>query len=189
MHADLNFYDGEHAVMHHPKMTGEEWANIYQTAWTTFYTPEHLKTIMRRGAATNCSRSRLFGLLFLSRTSVPIENVHPLQGGFFRRKYRRDRRLGMPIEPIWTFYPKYLSSFAWNTLREVGIMIWLLWNNERIRRDKRRYDYVDLALTPVTDDETEKLELLTHNEAARDSVRHVQKVAQLTGGDRALSTA
>jgi hypothetical protein len=37
----------------------------------------------------------------------------------------------------------------------------------------------------VSDDETEKLELFTHSEAARESVKHVQKVAQLTGAGRA----
>ena len=73
MHEDLNLYDGEHAAMHHPKMTKEEWEEIYRTAWTTFYTPEHMATIMRRGAATNCSQSRMVGLMFLSRTSVPVE--------------------------------------------------------------------------------------------------------------------
>ncbi len=44
--------------------------------------------------------------------SVSVENVHPLQGGFFRPKDRRGRRPGMPIEPIWVFYLKYL----WETV-------------------------------------------------------------------------
>ncbi len=47
--------------------------------------------------------------------SVSVENVHPLQGGFFRPKDRRGRRPGMPIEPIWVFYLKYL----WETCRRV----------------------------------------------------------------------
>ena len=181
MHEDLNLYDGEHAAMHHPKMTKEEWEEIYRTAWTTFYTPEHMATIMRRGAATNCSQSRLVGLMFLSRTSVPVENAHPLQGGVLRRKYRLDRRPGLPIEPVWSFYPKYAWSFARNGWHELRLMAWLLWTSQRIYKDKNRHAYLDQALMPVTDDETETLELFTHSEAARQSVEHTKKIAQLTG--------
>jgi hypothetical protein len=141
-----------------------------------------METIIRRGAATNCSRSRLVGLLFLSRTLVPVENAHPLQGGVLRRKYRRDRRPGLPVEPVWSFYPKYFWSFTRNTWREARLMIWLLWMTQRIYKDKNRHAYVDQALTPVRDDETETLELFTHSEAARQSVQHIQKVAQLTAG-------
>jgi hypothetical protein len=189
MHEDLNFYDGEHAATHHPKMTKEEWEGIYQSAWTTFYTPEHIKTIIRRAAATNCSRSRLIGLLFLSRTAVPIEQAHPLQGGLLRRKYRLDRRPGMPIEPVWSFYPKWAWKFAKNSLYELQLLAWLLFTVQRIYGDKNRYAYVDQALTPVTDDEPEKLELFTHSEAARESVKHARKIAQLTGGKGASRPA
>jgi len=189
MHEDLNFYDGEHAATHHPKMTKEEWEGIYHSAWTTFYTPEHMKTIIRRAAATNCSRSRLIGLLFLSRTAVPIEHAHPLQGGLLRRKYRLDRRPGMPIEPVWSFYPRWAWKFAKNSLYELRLLAWLLFTVQRIYGDKNRYAYTDQALTPVTDDEPEKLELFTHSEAARESVKHARKIAQLTGGAGAAARA
>src|SRR6266851_1957207 len=189
MHEDLNLYDGEHAATNHPKMTKEEWEDIYRTAWTTFYTPEHMETILRRGAATDSSRSRLIGLLFLSRTSVPMENAHPLQGGLLRRKYRLDRRSGMPIEPIWSFYPKYFWSFTRNSVRELRLFFWILRTMQRIYKDKNRYAYTDQALTPVTDDETEKFELFTHSEAARQSVKHAQKIAQLTGARGSANAA
>ena len=35
----------------------------------------------------------------------------------------------------------------------------------RARREQRSKPYTDLAMTPVTDDETETLEMFTHNEA------------------------
>jgi radical SAM superfamily enzyme YgiQ (UPF0313 family) len=189
MHEDLNLYDGEHAATNHPKMTKEEWEGIYQTAWTTYYTPEHMETILRRGAATNCSRSRLVGFLFLSGTSVPVEHAHPLQGGVMRRKYRLDRRPEMPIEPIWSFYPKYAWSFAKNSFHELRLLLWLLRTMQRIYKDKNRHAYTDQALTPVTDDETEKLELFTHSDAARQSVAHAHKIAQLTGAARGSANA
>jgi hypothetical protein len=189
MHPDLNCYDGEHAAAHHPKMTGEEWEGIYQEAWTTFYTREHMETIIRRAAATKCSRSRLIGLLFLSRTSVPVEKAHPLQGGVLRRKRRLDRRPGLPIEPIWAFYPKYAWSLAKNSLYELRLLLWLLITVQRIYNDKNRYAYTDAALTAATDDETETLQLFTHNDAARQSVQHARKIAELTGARNQVTAA
>jgi hypothetical protein len=47
--------------------------------------------------------------------------MHPLECGFLRRKSRRDRRPGFPIEPAWRFYPKYLTETAVNQVR----WIWL----------------------------------------------------------------
>src|SRR5262245_699113 len=53
MHTDMNIYDGEHAVSHHPKMSKVAWEDIYRTAWTAYFTREHMTTIIRRAAATN----------------------------------------------------------------------------------------------------------------------------------------
>ena len=44
-------------------------------------------------------------------------------------------------------------------------------------------------MTPVTEDETETLEMFTHSDAARDSVAHVRKIDELTHGKRALADA
>ena len=41
--------------------------------------------------------------------------------------------------------------------------------------------YTDQAMTPVTEDETETLELFTHNKSAREAVDHARKVKTLTG--------
>ena len=57
----------------------------------------------------------------------------------------------------------------------------------QVRREQKLKPYTDLALTPVTDDETETLEMFTHNEAARNQVAHIRKVAELTSGKSAAS--
>src|SRR5258708_23310217 len=49
---DLNKYDLEHVTAEHPLMSQAEWQEIYQEAWRVFYTPEHMKTVMRRSQAT-----------------------------------------------------------------------------------------------------------------------------------------
>ena len=42
--------------------------------------------------------------------------------------------------------------------------------------------YTDLALTPVSDEETDTLELFTQNDAARTEVARTRKIAELTHG-------
>jgi hypothetical protein len=184
MHEDMNLYDGEHAVAHHPKMSKEEWEQVYQSAWKTFYTPEHMETILRRGASVDCSMSRLVSFVFLFCSSVPLEGAHPLQGGLLRRKYRLDRRPGLPIEPIGVFHAKYAWNFVTKYSRAARLLLWLHATNRRVKKDPNRYSYTDLAMTPATEDETERLELFTHSDAARDAVAHAHKIEQLTGTNR-----
>jgi hypothetical protein len=181
MDPDMNRYDGEHAVSNHPKMTKEVWEEVYQDAWRTFYTPEHIETLLRRGAAAKCSMSRLVTFIYMFASSVPIEGVHPLQGGLLRRKYRLDRRPGMPIEPIWAFYPKIVTELVVKTARALRLAARLGMTMRRIERDPNRLAYMDQALTPVSDEEEETLALFTHSEAARGAVEHARKVAKLTG--------
>ena len=50
-----------------------------------------------------------------------------------------------------------------------------------MRKDPRRHDYMD-ALAPVVDEETETLEMFTHNEGARNEVIRVHNSAELTNG-------
>src|SRR4051794_11436906 len=182
MHADMNIYDGEHAVANHPKMSKEEWEEVYQSAWAQYFTPEHMETLLRRGASANCSMSRLVSFMFLFGYSVPIEHVHPLQGGLLRRKYRRDRRPGMPIEPIWSFYPQFAWDVVSKTARSLRLLLWMDRVRRRVQKDPNRYFYTDQAMAPVADDEDETLELLTHSAAAREAVAHSHKIAHLTSG-------
>ena len=181
MHADMNLYDGEHAVAHHSRMSKDAWEQVYRSAWRSYFTREHMETIMRRAAATNCSMSRLVSFMFLFCYSVPIENVHPLQGGVFRRKYRRDRRPGFPVEPIWSFYLKFAWDFAVKIVRALRLLLWIDRTRRQIQKDPNRHLYRDQALHPVCDDETERLELFTHSHAARQAVEHAHKIAHLTG--------
>jgi hypothetical protein len=123
--------------------------------------------------------SRLVSFVFLFASSVPLENAHPLQGGLLRRKYRKDRRPGLPIEPIWSFYPKYAWNFVTKYSRAMRLLLWLHRTNRRLQRNPNRYKYTDIAMTPVAEDETERLDLFTHSDAARQAVAHVHKIDQL----------
>jgi len=180
MDPDMNKYDLEHVVADHPKMTREQWAEIYRSAWDAYYTPEHIETIMRRGAACGAGLSRLATILLMFSKFVTLEKVHPLQGGILRRKYRRDRRPGFPIEPAWAFYPKY----AWETVSKYTRAAWLWLQLDRMRRrlqnDPTSALYTDRALMDLSSEDAETLELFTHSESARGEVARTRKIAALT---------
>ena len=96
MDPNLNDYDFEHVVAGHGKMSREEWQSIYQEAWTLYYSREHVETLLKRGAACGVPLMRLVKAVVPFMTMVPIENIHPLQAGLFRRKHRSERKYGLP---------------------------------------------------------------------------------------------
>src|ERR1019366_5705805 len=63
MDPDLNKYDLEHAVTAHSTMSIEQWQAIYDEAWRIYYSPEHLRTVMRRGDATGIGAGKILFLL------------------------------------------------------------------------------------------------------------------------------
>ena len=51
MDPDLNKYDLNHRVTHHPIMSDAAWEKVYFDSWRQFYTPKHVETVLRRDAA------------------------------------------------------------------------------------------------------------------------------------------
>jgi hypothetical protein len=167
MDPDMNKYDLEHVTTGHPKMSKREWEAAYRLAWETYYTPEHMETIMRRAVATGISPGKMMFLLLWFYGCVMIEKIHPLEGGYLRRKVRKERRPGLPIENPLTFYPKYLVDLAAKHVR-VARMVWSIGRVRRaIKRDPDRKAYTDLALTPVADDELQSLDMFNVSDATR----------------------
>jgi len=156
---DLNKYDLNHICAAHPKMSREEWDRAYRDAWQRYYTIEHVETILRRVASTKANASNALFLISWFMGSINIERIHPLEGGFLRRRYRRDRRPGLPIEPAWLFYPKHYGSVIGRLARWTALYFKLRRIYLRIKKDPQRYAYTDLAMTPVADDELETHEL------------------------------
>ena len=175
MDPDMNKYDLEHVTTGHPIMSKEEWERAYRLAWETYYTPEHMETVMRRGGAVGISPGKMLFLLIWFYGCVTVEKIHPLEGGYLRRKVRTDRRPGFPIENPLTFYPKYALDVA---SKHVAIFkLW--WRMSRIRKqikaDPNRRSYMDLALTPVPDDELENLEMFQVSDSAKASAAKAKK--------------
>ena len=180
MDPDLNKYDLEHVCADHPRMTRKEWADIYQEAWSLYYTPEHMKTLLRRAAATGVSLRSLIRVLVTFATSVSLEGVHPIQYGVFRLKHRDERRAGLRRESALVFWPR----FAWECVTKItaalSLNVKLMLVARAIERDPAAKAYMDQALTPVCDDDDVTLDLLTKTTGAAAAVAHIKKVAVLT---------
>jgi radical SAM superfamily enzyme YgiQ (UPF0313 family) len=177
MDPDMNKYDAEHVVTDHPRMSAREWSSSYRTAWKIYYDRPHIMTILRRARVNGLNFIRVMENVFALSTVVAIERLHPLQGGFLRRKYRLDRRPGHRIEPAWVFYPKYFIETAVKLFRLAGhtAFLWVL--AACVYLDPRGRKFTDQALTPVSDEETESLMLFTHTASARQAVEHARKIA------------
>ena len=65
---------------------------------------------MKLAAASGLSPGKMVFLLIWFHGCMTLEGIHPLEGGYLRRKYRRDRRPGLPIESPLIFYPRYLAA-------------------------------------------------------------------------------
>ena len=146
---DLNMYDTEHVCAVHPRMSKLEWEEAYKRAWRSFYTTEHVATVIRRAAATGGRVDKVAGMLLFVRANHVIEGVHPLQGGLFRRKYRRDRRPGLPLENPWVFYPRYLREIGTKTLQLLGMALQFYLIYRRVQNDPTKDSYRDEALMPA----------------------------------------
>ena len=177
---DLNKYDLEHALAPHANMTKAEWEKLYRDAWTIYYTPEHIETILRRAQACGINILRLAQIILWFAQSLAIEKVHPLQGGFIRLKARRERRPELPLAPVWRFYPWVARDFLVKHVR-VAVAAWGIFRIYRRVAASAAQPYTDQAMTPVSEDETQTLELFTHNKSAREAVDHARKVKTLTG--------
>ncbi|MCG6203780.1 radical SAM protein [Rhodopseudomonas sp. HC1] len=182
MDPDLNKYDIEHVCTAHPKMSQQQWEDIYQQAWRHYYEPAHIETLLRRAGRTGIKMDSMVKLLLTFSLAVSLENVHPLQSGVFRLRHPSERRSGLPRENTLLFWPRLAIELAHKT----GVILSTAWGlgkvAYRVARDPKRYDYMDAALTPVSDGDETELAMFTHTAAAKQAVAHRAKVLNLTRG-------
>jgi len=160
MDGDLNKYDLNHRVSHHQKMSDAEWEDAYRAAWATYYKPDHVRTILRRTAAKKpIMLNSVTSTLLWFNTMIPLEGLHPLEGGMIRLKFRRDRRSSLPIESPFVFYPKLVRDGVrkllgyWSTYRLFRSIL------KEVKADPNKASYMDVALTPLRENENEALDL------------------------------
>jgi radical SAM superfamily enzyme YgiQ (UPF0313 family) len=151
MDEDLNKYDLNHALTEHPRMSKAEWEETYRLAWASYYTKEHTETVMWRAAAKGVHPNRLYVPLAYFHHAVAEEGVHPLEGGILRRKFRRDRRPGLPLEHPMLFYARHWLGLIVANARLGLTLLRMVWTGRRIMRHPRLFDYMDEALTPINE--------------------------------------
>jgi hypothetical protein len=155
MDPDMNKYDLEHVTTGHPIMSGAEWQAFYRKAFDLYYSPEHIETMFRRAKASGIKPVRLVNHVMQFYFTFIQEKVHPLQGGFFRRKVRKQRRPELPLENPLIFYPRRLAEIVTTHVRLVRYYLFLHRIRKKVEADPR--PYTDRALTPVLDGEDSQL--------------------------------
>jgi len=181
MDPDVNKYDLNHAVVGHQRMSKAEWEGVYRSAWETYYTDEHIETVLKRAMATGVSPGKALFLIVWFKGCIGIEGIHPLEGGFLRLKFRRDRRSSVPRESPLVFYPKVAAELIWKQVKWAHLYLRLYRMYGKLRKDPRRSEYTDLALTPVTDDEVETMEMF-QSAGAQAFVGRIQQIERLRRG-------
>jgi radical SAM superfamily enzyme YgiQ (UPF0313 family) len=181
MEKDLNKYDVEHVCTAHSRMSKEEWQRIYHEAWLLYYSPKHMKTLLRRGRASGVPVGNLAKYLLTFSTTDRLEHVHPLQGGIFRLKHPSERRPGLSRESPSAFWLR----FGWEAFVKHSILLAaaarLLFWQAVVTYSPGAGEYKDQALAPVSNDDDETLDLLTKTTGSRAAVAHIKKIAGLTG--------
>jgi len=141
----MNNYDLEHVTTGHSLMTARDWQGIYRQAWDLYYSAQHIETIFRRAKASGIKPVRLLNHILQFYFTFIQENVHPLQGGYFRRKLRRQRRAGLPRANPIVFYPRRVREVLETHIRLAAFYLHLHRIRRRVERDSSQY--TDLALT------------------------------------------
>ena len=183
MDPDMNKYDLNHRVSHHPKMSDREWEEAYRAAWLAFYTPDHIRTILRRSAACPIGRPKTtLSTILWFYLMVLFEGLHPLEGGAVRLKFRRDRRHGLPREHPLVFYPR----FAVETVTK----LWNYWKVykpckailEEVLAAPDRYSYSDIAIALPKADEFETLDIYHATRGSEDALARKHREDAIRAG-------
>ncbi|GAC1342048.1 MAG: hypothetical protein NVSMB18_15350 [Acetobacteraceae bacterium] len=166
MDPDLNRYDLEHVCAPHPKMSQAEWEAIYLEAWSIYFSKEHMRMLLQRAFVTGLPMGSLVKLLLTFATTIPVERVHPIQGGILRMKHPSELRPGqVPPNAV-----RFWLGFVGETVRKhVAIgryLVALVLMMRAIKRDPAAGAYTDLSLTEGEPDDEAKLELLAPRVAA-----------------------
>ncbi|HEX4767649.1 MAG TPA: radical SAM protein, partial [Lichenihabitans sp.] len=155
MDPDMNKYDLEHVCTGHANMSKTAWEQVYRDAWTTYYTDDHVETVLRRAVASGLKPTKMANILTAFAGGARIESVHPLQLGVIRRKDRTQRRSGLPIESPLVFYPRRVVEQALTIGRWLALAYRYRSIMKRVSADKNAGAYTDEALQVIPrEDET-----------------------------------
>jgi len=189
MDPDMNKYDLNHRVSHHSKMSDAEWEDAYRAAWAAYYTPEHVRTILRRSAVCRIGRpgTTLTTILWFY-LMIAFEGVHPLEGGALRLKFRRDRRHGMRRENPFVFYPRYVGGTIFKAWRYWRVYKRFKATLEEVLAAPDRWTYTDIAIAPPRADEFDALDLYHATSGGEAALARMRRDDEIRGTSHAPVT-
>jgi hypothetical protein len=88
-----------------------------------------------------------------------FEAVHPLEGGAFRRKSRRDRRYGLSLESPFVFYPRCAGEIAGKARQYRLVYRKAREILKEVLAAPDRWIYSDLSIAPPGEDKFDRLDL------------------------------
>ena len=111
-------------------MTAQEWTQVYEDAWTTFYSKENMIEILSRWNHHPRNYWNLMSILFWYKNAAVIDREHPMIAGFFRLKDRLSRRPGFAVDPLpvhlWKRAKEILHLFiCWGKFLKEMEEVWL----------------------------------------------------------------
>ena len=138
---------------------------------------------LQRAAASSIGRPKVvFSSLLEFYVLATVEGVHPLEGGVWRQKYRRDRRPTMPIESPFVFYPRYVAE----TVGKLYGYAQVFWRLQGIRREvvaaPDRWTYTDVAIAPSQETEFEALDLYHATRGGEAALARKQRADAIRAG-------
>jgi len=143
MDPDFNKYDSFHPTTHHPKMSQEAWFETYKRAWREFYRLDTMKAILRRVHPRNYWN--IFTNFMWYKHSIMVEDSHPMVTGFLRRKVRKERRPGLPVEGRWAYAVARVRELK----SEMHKRVRLLWELQELWLQTRRRTEVEMRVADV----------------------------------------
>jgi hypothetical protein len=92
-----------------------------------------------------------------------------------------NRRPGFKVESPLIFYPKYCAEILARQLWWITLYTRMRLIYRRVKHDPKRFEYMDLALEPVTDHEEERE--MFQSDAAKSYLEKVHRNEQITRGE------
>lgn len=186
MDPDLNKYDLSHRVTHHPKMTDEELDNLYKAVWETYYTREHMTTVIKRAFALGSNRKyTLAGLLTGFGIITKVTGIRSYDMGIFRYIARKERREGLPIENPFIFYPKMYWRLITGTITISRGASSLAREARKMWTSKSYKGYIDEAITPVNVDDYDNLNMYQQTRGVKEQA--VKIVAKMEAKEKRIA--
>ena len=141
MDPDFNKRDSFHATIEHPHMTAEEWTEVYEDAWKTFYSKENMIKILSRWSHNPKVYWNLMSIFFWYKNAAVIEREHPMIAGFFRLKERLSRRPGFAVDSLpvhlWKRAKEVFHLFiAWAKFLKEMEEVWLQTRKKSEREER-----------------------------------------------------